>query len=236
MNQRTTHPTAVVLLSGGMDSSVTLAQAIAHGYQPAALHVNYGQLTQARELQAFEDMCNHYAVDMRLVVDISHLAQIGGSALTDPAIAVPSDSNLDVANPSSIPPVTYVPFRNANILAIATSWAEVLQASALYIGAVEEDGSGYPDCTGRFFKAFQETINTGTSAQTNIAIKTPLLHLSKSEIVSLGLALGVPFSLSWSCYSNEDHACGRCDSCRLRLRGFAGAGVADPIPYSGGLH
>ncbi len=221
-------PIAVVLVSGGMDSCVSLAQAREDGFGIAALHVNYGQRTQQRELQAFTDICNFYGVSQKLVVDISHLAAIGGSSLTDSAINV-DDAQLD----SGEIPTSYVPFRNANILAIATSWAEVLNAEAIYIGAVEEDGSGYPDCRSQFFTAFEELVRLGTKPGTNIRIATPLIQLSKQQIVERGLALGAPLHLTWSCYKNEDVACGTCDSCALRLRGFARAGVADPIPYNG---
>lgn len=237
----------VVLLSGGMDSCVTLAQAIADGITPAALHVNYGQRTQQRELQAFTDICNHYSIERRLVVDISHLAQIGGSALTDQTIAVPQASaqhdaaqtssdthaaaSVQASTPAASLPITYVPFRNANILAIATSWAEVLAAKSIYIGAVEEDSSGYPDCREVFFTAFETVIATGTGPDTHIKICTPLIHRSKQQIVELGMHLKAPLHLSWSCYANQDAACGICDSCQLRLKGFTLAGIADPIRY-----
>ncbi len=219
--------TAVVLLSGGMDSCVTLAHCLADGCQAAALHINYGQRTQERELQAFNEICDHYGIGQRLVVDVSHLAAIGGSALTDPNIAVPAGAvdNNEI-------PVTYVPFRNANILAIATSWAEVIGASAIYIGAVEEDGSGYPDCRTVFFEAFQRVIDTGTKPDTRVVIRTPLISLRKSQIVHHGHMLKAPFHLTWSCYRNSIEACGECDSCLLRLRGFREAGDVDPISYS----
>ncbi len=219
---------AIVLLSGGMDSCVTTAHAISAGHDVYALHVNYGQRTQERELKAFHDICDHYNIEHRLVVDISHLAAIGGSSLTDRKIQVPS---AEQRVPSTAIPNTYVPFRNANILAIATSWAEVVEANHLYIGAVEEDSSGYPDCRDVFFRAFEEVIRTGTKPGTNITIETPLIHLSKGQIVRSGIDLQAPLHLSWSCYSNEDLACGVCDSCALRLKGFAEAGVEDPIGY-----
>jgi len=219
-------PLAVVLLSGGMDSTVCMAIAGQH-YRLAALHVKYGQRTQDRELQSFHAVADHYNAEHRLVVDISHLAAIGGSCLTDKAIEVPR-ANL---NATDIP-VSYVPFRNANILAIATSWAEVLGASALFIGAVQDDSSGYPDCREEFFAAFQQVINTGTKPETQCHIHTPLLHDTKQMIVEKGIALGVPFEKTWSCYQGSDAACGVCDSCALRLRGFARAGAADPLPYT----
>lgn len=219
-------PRAVVLLSGGMDSCVTLAHALADGHDIGALHVNYGQRTQARELKAFHDVCDHYGVTRRLVCDISHLAAIGGSSLTDASIEV-GPAKLD----STEIPTSYVPFRNANILAIATSWAEVIDATALYIGAVEEDSSGYPDCREVFFRAFEQVIATGTKPGTQIEIRTPVIHHTKKRIVEEGMRLHAPLHLTWSCYRSEEVACGTCDSCALRLRGFAQAGATDPIPY-----
>ncbi len=224
---------AIVLLSGGMDSCVAVACAISEGYDVHALHVNYGQRTQDRELRSFNDICDHYAVTKRLVVDISHLAAIGGSSLTDTNIEI-THSPLSSGGPgleTKDVPTSYVPFRNANILAIATSWAEVVGASALFIGAVEEDSSGYPDCRDVFFRAFEQVINTGTKPGTDIRIATPLISLRKSEIVTLGTKLKAPLELSWSCYARQDVACGECDSCALRLRGFEEAGMRDPIPY-----
>lgn len=220
---------AVVLMSGGMDSAVTCALAIADGYDVAALHVNYGQRTQARELQAFNDVCDFYGIgsSRRLVVDISHLAAIGGSSLTDKTIDV-TPAALD----SSSIPSSYVPFRNANILAIATSWAEVLGAQALYIGAVEEDSSGYPDCRDVFFRAFEQVIATGTKPGTDMRIITPVINMSKADIVRTGTRMNAPLHLTWSCYSSNELACGICDSCALRLRGFEGAGMTDPILYA----
>lgn len=218
---------AVVLMSGGMDSTVCAAIAHAEGYELAGLHLNYGQRTQAAELRAFYSVCDFYGVVRRLVVDVTHLAAIGGSSLTDMTIDVAS---ADLANTSI--PTSYVPFRNANILAIATSWAEVLGARALFIGAVEEDGSGYPDCRQEFFDAFQRVIDTGTRPDTSIRIYTPIIRLSKKDIVLRGTALGAPLNRTWSCYSNNDTACGECDSCALRLRGFSQAGISDPLPYS----
>lgn len=218
-------PLAVVLLSGGMDSTVCTAIA-RETYRVAALHVNYGQRTQERELRAFNDIADFYAAEHRLVVDISHLAAIGGSCLTDSSIEVPH-AELD----TNTIPVSYVPFRNANILAIATSWAEVLRASAIFIGAVQDDGSGYPDCRDVFFEAFQKVIDTGTKPDTVCRIITPLLRMTKEEIVKKGSELDVPFEKTWSCYQGEEDACGECDSCALRLRGFARAGYTDPLPY-----
>ena len=220
-----TRPVAVVLLSGGLDSTVCLAEA-ARTYRPAVLHLNYGQRTQERELRAFHAVADHYGVADRLVVDIGYLAQIGGTSLIDPAR--PVEEGLPV--PGRVPS-TYVPFRNAHLLSIAVSWAEVLGAGAVFIGAVEEDGSGYPDCTEAFYRAFAAAVAAGTRPETDIRLETPLLHLDKAGIVRRGLELGAPLALTWSCYVDGERACGRCESCRLRLRGFAAAGATDPIPY-----
>jgi 7-cyano-7-deazaguanine synthase len=218
--------TAVCLVSGGMDSCVTAAIAHSQGLQLAFLHVNYGQLTQGRELRAFQDLADHYQVRARLVVDISHLKQIGGSALTDPAVSLPPGALRRREIPAS-----YVPFRNANLLAIAGSWAEVLGASWIFIGAMEEDSSGYPDCRERFFEAFNAALREGTRPETRLEIVAPLLHMRKKEIVLKALQLGAPLELTWSCYREEETACGGCDSCLLRLRAFKEAGMRDPIPY-----
>lgn len=218
--------TAICLVSGGMDSCVTAAIAKTENDRLAFLHVNYGQRTEARERWAFGEIADFYEVEERLDVSIGYLAAIGGSSLTDDSIEV-AEAHLQ----SKEIPTSYVPFRNANILAIATSWAEVLGARKIYIGAVSEDSSGYPDCRREFFDAFERTIETGTKPGTSISIVTPIINLSKAEIVNLGIKIGAPLELSWSCYRNEDLACGTCDSCALRLRGFERAGVADPIPY-----
>ena len=217
---------AVVLLSGGMDSAVCTAIAVEHGYEVAALHLNYGQKTQNKELECFENICKFYSIKKKLVVDINHLSQIGGSSLTDNRIEI-EKGNL---NNSDIPN-SYVPFRNANILAIATSWAEVIGAKALFIGATQVDFSGYPDCRRSFFDAFQQVINLGTKPETHITIETPIINFSKSDIVNKGLELSVPFEFTWSCYKSEVKACGQCDSCLLRLKGFEIAGSRDPIKY-----
>lgn len=217
----------VVLTSGGMDSCVTTAIAARECQKIALLHVSYGQRTQARELKAFNDIADFYQVEQRLVTNIAHLAQIGGSSLTDRTIEV-SPANLETTEI----PTSYVPFRNAHLLAIATSWAEVISAGRIYIGAVAEDSSGYPDCRPEFYQAFQQAISVGTKPETQIEIVTPVIALRKSEIVQRGLALGAPLELSWSCYQGESLACGVCDSCALRLRGFREAGVRDPLPYA----
>jgi 7-cyano-7-deazaguanine synthase len=215
---------AVVLLSGGMDSCVCAALA-ARDYQVAAVHVSYGQRTEQRELQSFLGICDRLGVTDRLAVRNEALRAIGGSALTDPGIAVPESHAIGHGVP-----VTYVPFRNAHFLSVAVSWAEVLGAQKIYIGAVEQDSSGYPDCRPAYYAAFNQVIRTGTK-EGAIEIATPLIAMRKHEIVRLGLELGAPFDLTWSCYSREDRACGVCDSCVLRLRAFREAGAADPIPY-----
>lgn len=217
---------AIVLVSGGMDSCVTAAIAKQANDEIAFLHISYGQRTERRERQAFNDIADFYNVEKRLDVSIEYLARIGGSSLTDKAIEV-TEARLE----SKEIPTSYVPFRNANMLAIATSWAEVLGAQRIYIGAVAEDSSGYPDCRPEFYEAFEKTIKKGTKPDTNISIETPIIHLSKADIVQKGINLNAPLHLSWSCYRSEDLACGTCDSCALRLRGFERAGVGDPIAY-----
>lgn len=218
--------TGIVLVSGGMDSCVTAAIAAGRSDELAFLHISYGQRTEARERKAFNDLADHYGVEKRLDISIEHLAKIGGSALTDDKIKV-AEADLE----SKDVPTSYVPFRNANMLAIAVSWAEVIGATAIYFGAVAEDSSGYPDCRPEFYDAFQRTIDTGTKPDTHIAIRTPIIELSKAEIVKKGIELDAPLHLTWSCYRNEELACGTCDSCALRLRGFKNAGVSDPIAY-----
>jgi 7-cyano-7-deazaguanine synthase len=219
---------AVVLLSGGMDSCVCAALA-ARDYDAAAVHVSYGQRTEERERKAFLGICERLGIRDRLVVRNDSLRAIGGSALTDENIAVPEAHEIgrDV-------PVTYVPFRNAHFLAVAVSWAEVLGAQKVYIGAVEQDSSGYPDCRPEYYQAYNQVVKAGTK-EGRIEIVTPLIAMRKAEIVTRGLELGAPLDLTWSCYSREDRACGVCDSCVLRLRAFHDAGVADPIPYVGAV-
>ena len=216
---------AIVLVSGGMDSSLTAAFAFKK-YNLAFLHVNYGQRTQNRELKSFKDIAKYYNVKQKLVVDISHLKQIGGSSLTDKKLKV-SKANLK----SKSVPTSYVPFRNANILAIAASWAEVIGARSIFIGAVEEDSSGYPDCRKSFFESYEKMINLGTKPTTKIKIETPVINFSKKKIVEYSFKIKAPIHLSWSCYKNEDKACGECDSCALRLKGFRQAGKKDTIAY-----
>ncbi|HKS82313.1 MAG TPA: 7-cyano-7-deazaguanine synthase QueC [Candidatus Acidoferrales bacterium] len=224
----TDKPKAVVLLSGGMDSCVTAA--IAHqSHHLALLHASYGQLTEARERLAFDQIADFYSAKERLVIRLDSLAKIGGSALTDQRVAVPQSG--EALAPHARIPVTYVPFRNAHFLSAAVSWAEVIGASAIFIGAVFEDSSGYPDCRPEYYRAFEEVIRIGTRPETHIQIVTPVIAMRKSEIVRRGVELGAPLQYTWSCYRFEDAACGVCDSCRLRLRAFAEAGVTDPIAY-----
>lgn len=219
---------AVVVLSGGMDSCVCATLAVReHGAEKvAALHVSYGQRTQAREQQAFHAICDRLSIRKRLLVRNQALGEIGGSALTDASVAVP-DAGPEIGGNI---PVTYVPFRNAHFLSVAVSWAEVLGARTIYIGAVAQDSSGYPDCRPEYYEAFNRLIAAGTR-EGQIRIQTPLIALRKSEIVKLGMELAAPFDLTWSCYSREDSACGICESCVLRLRAFESAGVVDPLPY-----
>jgi len=216
-----------------MDSCVSTAMARElHGVPNIALlHASYGQRTEVRERRAFDDIADFYGVSDRLVVQLDHFRAIGGSALTDKSISVP-ENELGAPGPhGGAIPVTYVPFRNAHFLSVAVSWAEAIGAQALYIGAVAEDSSGYPDCRPEYYRVFQELIRVGTRPETQIEIVAPVITLKKSEIIRRGIELGAPLHLTWSCYHNEDTACGACDSCRLRLRAFAEAGVRDPIPY-----
>jgi 7-cyano-7-deazaguanine synthase len=218
-------PRAIVLLSGGMDSSVCAALAV-RDYEASALHISYGQRTEQRERRSFSAICDRLGIQNRLAVRNEALCAIGGSALTDENIAVPEARNIgrDI-------PVTYVPFRNAHFLSAAVSWAEVLGASKIVIGAVEQDSSGYPDCRPAYYEAFNRVIVAGTK-EGSIEILTPLIAMRKAQIIKLGLELGAPFDLTWSCYSREDRACGICDSCVLRLRAFQEAGAVDPLPYA----
>ncbi len=218
---------AVVCVSGGMDSAVTAALA-AREHRLAFLHANYGQRTEAKELACFQALADHFGAGRRLVVDFSDLRQIGGSSLTDAAIPVREGEPVD-----GVVPTSYVPFRNAHLLAAAVSWGEVVGARAIFVGAVWEDSSGYPDCRPEFYRAFEEAMRLGTRPETSLRIVTPVIAMSKAEIVRQGLALGVPFEKTWSCYQAEETACGACESCRLRLRGFREAGAPDPIPYRG---
>ncbi len=219
-------PLAVVLASGGMDSCVTTAMANVD-HRLAMLHVAYGQRTERRELASFNALADFYHAERRLVCRLEHLRQIGGSSLTDPGIPV-AEADLDRKDI----PTSYVPFRNAHFLSIAVSWGEVLGARRIFVGAVAEDSSGYPDCRPEYYQAFNRVIREGTRPETRLEIVTPVIHLRKSEIVRQGLDLGAPLQLTWSCYQRDDVACGVCDSCGLRLRAFEEAGVADPIAYA----
>jgi 7-cyano-7-deazaguanine synthase len=220
---------ALVSLSGGLDSCVAAAMAQAEGFELALLHADYGQLTEKRERRAFGDIADHYAVPerRRLIISFENLRKIGGSALTDASIPLPAGDLHRQGVPSS-----YVPFRNAHLLATAVSWAEVLGAGHIFVGFVEEDSSGYPDCREVFLKSFEATANLGTRPETRLALHAPLIHRTKAQIVTKGLQLSAPLHLTWSCYQSEEEACGSCDSCLLRLRGFQEAGSPDPIPYT----
>lgn len=218
-------PLAVVLLSGGMDSCVSAAIA-RETHRVALMHASYGQRTEKRERQAFAQIADFWGIQDRMVVRLDHLAQMGGSALTDRNIPVPQ-GRLD----HSQVPITYVPFRNTHLLSAAVSWAEVNHACAVFIGAVHEDGSGYPDCRPEFYAKFAELVCLGTRPGTRIDVQTPVIGMRKAEIIARGIALGAPLHLTWSCYQNEEKACGSCESCLLRLRAFAEAGHEDPLPY-----
>lgn len=217
---------AVLLVSGGMDSLVATALAHREGFELAAMHVNYGQRTWQKELECFRQICVHYGIVDRLEVDAMFLSAIGGSSLTDAAIPV---GPADLAGTGI--PTSYVPFRNANFLSMAVSWSEVIGANRIFIGAVEEDSSGYPDCRKVFYDAFNRVIEHGTRPETRIEIVTPLIDMSKAEIVRRGMELDAPFNYSWSCYKSEGKACGVCDSCARRLRAFASVGMDDPVEY-----
>jgi 7-cyano-7-deazaguanine synthase len=220
---------AVVLLSGGMDSCVCAAIAREHygADNLALLHATYGQRTEQRERQAFVEIAHYFGMQHRMIVNLDYFRFIGGSALTDKEIQIPENK----LHASTAIPVTYVPFRNAHFLSIGVSWAEAIGARAIYIGAVAEDSSGYPDCRPEYYRVFQELICVGTRPETQIELVTPVIQMKKSEIIRRGRELGAPLHLTWSCYQEEDLACGRCDSCLLRLRAFAEAGIEDPIPY-----
>lgn len=226
--QQSSHrPRAVVSLSGGMDSAVCLSLA-ARDYDVYALHFSYGQRTEQRELASARAVADIVGVQQFLPLRLDLFRHIGGSALTDPSIAVPNAPAMEKIGTEI--PVTYVPFRNAHFLSAAVSWAEVLGARKIFIGAVEQDSSGYPDCRPAYYAAFNQLIRTGTR-DGDIEVLTPLINRSKKEIVQLGLELGAPFHVTWSCYTGEDRACGVCESCALRLRAFEQAGATDPIPY-----
>lgn len=214
---------AIILVSGGLDSCVTAAVAN-KDYELAFLHLNYGQRTEAREVRAFKEIADFYNVSKRLIVSVDYLKEIGGSSLINKNFPVPDYENERMGIPS-----TYVPFRNTHLIAIAVSWAEVISAKKIFIGAMEEDSSGYPDCREAYFEAYNRLIELGTRPETKIEIETPIIHLRKWEVVKLGAELGAPFHLTWSCYRSEDIACGRCESCILRIKAFKEAGIRDPI-------
>ena len=226
-NNKSEKGLAVVVLSGGIDSCVTTAIANEE-YTIALLHVRYSQRTQAREYRSFYDIANFYKVPKFriLVTELDYLKKIGGSSLTDSSIS-PEDSkaNDDI-------PITYVPFRNTHLLSIAVSWAEAIKAEKIFIGAVQQDSPDYPDCRAEYYEAFNRLVEVGTRPSTNIKVVTPLLRMNKSEIVKKGIELKAPLHLTWSCYENNDKACGRCQSCMLRLKAFEDAGVKDKIPYT----
>jgi 7-cyano-7-deazaguanine synthase len=229
LDNMTERPKAVVLLSGGMDSCVTAAIART-SHRLAFLHAGYGQRTERRERESFGAIADFFGVRERLIVQLDHLKKIGGSALTDERMNVPEGAPHAPVAGDSIP-VTYVPFRNAHFLSVAVSWAEVIGANAIFIGAVAEDSSGYPDCRPEYYRVFERLANVGTRPETEIAIVTPVIEMRKAAIIRKGLEVGAPLELTWSCYQYEDAACGVCDSCRLRLQAFTEAGVPDPIPY-----
>ncbi len=215
------------MVSGGMDSLVTTAIAAKESDEIYFLHLNYKQKTQKREMESFNKIIDFYKPNGVMITDIDYLAQIGASSLTDKNIRVKAHDEQNSAVPDS-----YVPFRNGNLLAIATSWAEAINANRIYIGAVEEDSSGYPDCRESFYKAYEKAILLGTKDETDIKIFTPIIHKTKAEIIKLGYKLKAPFEYSWSCYQNNEVACGVCDSCHLRIKAFKEAGLVDPIPYA----
>ena len=217
-------PLSVCILSGGMDSATATAITLQEGRDVVAVHFDYNQRTESREKQAFNDLCDAFGIPRRYQIDLRFFEQIGASALTDRAIAVPENFGSGV-------PVTYVPFRNGIFLSVAAAIAEKEGADQIVIGAVEEDSSGYPDCRESFLDALQAAINLGTKEETNIQITAPLVHLKKEQIVAEAIRRKVPLKLTWSCYQSEEKACGVCESCRLRLKGFEKAGVKDPIPY-----
>jgi 7-cyano-7-deazaguanine synthase len=219
---------AVVLLSGGLDSCVSAAVAARDYSELAFLHVSYGQRTEARERKSFEDIAGFYGVSRRLVVPVPFFSIIGGSSLTDQTLAVPEGP------PGEGIPTTYVPFRNAHLIAMGVSWAEVIGAKAVFIGANELDSSGYPDCRREYLDVYQRLIEEGTRPGSGIRLVAPLIELGKTQIVRLGASLAAPLHLTWSCYQNSERACGRCESCILRRRGFEEAGIPDPLPYESG--
>jgi 7-cyano-7-deazaguanine synthase len=218
---------AVILVSGGMDSATAVYEAMDRGYEPLFLHTSYGQRTETKERECAEALADIADTPEFLHVETGHLAQIGASSLTDEEIEV---EEADMENEEI--PTSYVPFRNANLLSMATSFAEAQAASAIFIGAHSEDFAGYPDCRPAFFEAFQQVIEVGTKPETDISLEAPFVEWSKTDIAERGLELGVPYEHTWSCYRAESPACGTCDSCAFRLQAFQNAGVEDPIEYA----
>ena len=218
---------AVILVSGGMDSATAVYEAMDRGYEPLFLHTSYGQRTETKELECAQTLAEIVDTDDFLHIETEHLARIGASSLTDDEIEV-EDADME----SDEIPTSYVPFRNANLLSMATSYAEANDASAIFIGAHSEDFSGYPDCRPAFFEAFQQLIDVGTKPETEISLESPFVEWSKTDIAERGLELGVPYEHTWSCYRDEEPACGTCDSCAFRLQAFQRAGVRDPIEYA----
>ena len=219
---------SIVLVSGGLDSCVTAAIA-QQSHQMAFLHLRYGQRTEMREIMAFNDIADFYQVEKKKIVDISYLKDIGGSSLTDKNLEIPLGKSENKI------PSTYVPFRNTHLLSIAVSWGEVIGAETVFIGAVQTDSPGYPDCRPEYYEAFNKLIEAGTKPETNIQVITPLIHMNKRQIILKGKELDAPLEMTWSCYKNEDIACGECESCLLRLDGFREAGIKDPLPYKKGI-
>ncbi len=214
---------AIVLLSSGMDSAVC-ASVASQNHRLAFLHFQYGQKSYKKELECFKKLVEYFKPEKYYILDVPFLKEIGGSSLTSENMEVPEEDDAPI-------PSTYVPFRNGIFLSLATAWAEVIGAKKIFIGVNEVDFSGYPDCREAFIKAFNQAINLGTRPETQIEIETPLIKLSKKEIVELGIKLGTPFHLTWSCYREGEKACGRCASCKLRLKAFKDVGIPDPIPY-----
>jgi len=218
---------AVILVSGGMDSATAVYEAIDRGYEPYFLHTSYGQRTEGKEYECAKALAEEVDAADFLHIETGHLSQIGASSLTDEEMEV-EDADVE----SDEIPTSYVPFRNANLLAMAVSYAEANDCSAVFIGAHSEDFSGYPDCRPEFFEAFQQVVNVGTKPDTDISLEAPFVEWSKTEIAERGLEIGVPYNLTWSCYRDEAPACGTCDSCAFRLEAFRNAGSRDPIEYA----